>query len=261
MTISARNPSDVRTGGDDTAAHRSATAGPGRRRARRSPWPGVLTFLVVAWLLVFVIPAYATLDPAHARIALTPGNPFHYPLLIVHVVSGTVAMLSGCVQIWPRFRRRHPRAHRVSGRVYLAAVVVGAPALAALIFFRAENLGKEPTTVVVGFAVLTLLWAGTAVAGYAAARQRRFADHRKWMLYSFAFTLSIIWSRTAFVAALPFPRLDPRWLTENVGWFPWVLNLLIVQWWLNRTARRPVVVPAGAGDPEPAVPASQDPRS
>jgi hypothetical protein len=219
----------------------------------------VLTFLVVAWLLVFVIPAYATLDPAQARIALTPGNPFHYPLLIVHVASGTVAMLSGCVQVWPRFRRRHPRAHRVSGRVYLVSVVVGSPALAALIFFRAENLGREPTTVVIGFSALTLLWAGTAIAGYAAARQRRFADHRKWMLYSFAFTLSIIWSRTAFVAALPFPRLDPRWIAENVGWFPWVLNLLIVQWWLNRTARRPVVVPAGAGEPEPAVPASQDP--
>jgi uncharacterized membrane protein len=202
----------------------------------------VLTFVVVAWLVIFVIPAYATLNPADARIALAPGNRLQYPILILHVATGTIAMLSGCLQVWPRLRRKHPRVHRIAGRVYLSAVVIGSPVLAALIFFRAENLGKEPTTIVVGFSMLTLLWVGTAVAGYVAARQRRIADHRKWMIYSFGFTLSIILSRIAFLIALPFPHLDPRWIEEQTGWFPWVAALLIVQWWLNRTARRPIVV-------------------
>jgi uncharacterized membrane protein len=241
VTISARTPSNVGSGPDEQPDPRLEGPRP-ERGPRRSLWPFVLTFVVVAWLMVFVIPVYATLNPANARIPLIPGNRLQYPVLILHVATGTIAMLSGCVQVWPRLRRRHPKVHRIVGRVYLSAVIVGSPVLAALIFFRAGHLGAEPTSVVVGFSMLALLWSGTTVAGFVAARQRRFADHRKWMIRSFACTLSIILSRLAFLAALPFPHLDPRWIEEQTGWFPWVATLLVVQWWLDRSARRPIVM-------------------
>lgn len=38
-----------------------------------------------------------------------------------------------------------------------------------------------------------------------------------------------------------------QWMIDNVGWVPWVLNLLIAQWWLTRTARAPARAARRAG--------------
>ncbi len=53
------------------------------------------------------------------------------------------------------------------------------------------------------------------------------------MAYSFAMALSIIWARPAF-ALLLVPGFDARWITDNMTWVTWVVNLGIAHWWLNR---------------------------
>lgn len=227
--VSTEVPSEVRPGG-------------GREPdlPKRSGWLGVLTFLVFAWLLVFVVPTYLTLNPAKSVIALRPGFPLHYPLLIVHVLTGTIAMVAGLVQMSARMRAKRPGVHRLSGRVYVFAVLLGAPALAALIVLRAGDLGTTTKATIVGFSLLEILWVATTVTGFVRARQRRFTDHRRMMIYSYAMTLSIAWSRIAFVIAFGIPGANLAWVADNVGWFPWVFNLVIAQLWLNRTAGRPL---------------------
>jgi hypothetical protein len=42
----------------------------------------------------------------------------------------------------------------------------------------------------VGLVVMDLMWGATAIAGYRAVRQRRFADHRRWMIRNYALTVS-----------------------------------------------------------------------
>ncbi|AGL18611.1 DUF2306 domain-containing protein [Actinoplanes sp. N902-109] len=221
---------------------------PSKNRQPRSPALGLLTFVVLAWLAVFVVPVYFSLDPSTARIQLRPGLSLHYPLLLVHVWCGTVAMVTGLLQMWPWLRRIHPRVHRVAGRVYVVAVVAGAPALAALIVIRSLTLGDVSPAVVVGFGVHTVLWVGVTVTGHRCARQRRWADHRRLMIYSFALTLAIIWSRIAFVGAVLIPGADMSWVSDNTGWFPWVLNVLIAHWWISRPQRRPLRLPAATRD-------------
>ena len=55
--------------------------------------------------------------------------------------------------------------------------------------------------------VLDALWMITGVAGYRAARQRRFADHRKWMIRNYALAFASIasrfWTPIAVLAMLP----------------------------------------------------------
>ncbi|GIF16475.1 DUF2306 domain-containing protein [Actinoplanes teichomyceticus] len=245
MTLSTDGPIDLGMTSNDVGGE------PKKRQNNRRPRSrglGMLTFVVLAWLAVFVAPVYFSLDPSTARIPLRPGLSLHYPLLVVHVWSGTVAMLTGLMQMWPWLRRAHPRVHRVAGRVYVVAVVAGAPALAALIAIRSQTLGDVSTAVVVGFGVQTVLWVWVTATGYRRARQRRWADHRRLMIYSFALTLSIIWSRIAFVVAMMIPGADMRWVSENTGWFPWVLDLLIAHWWISRTQRRPLQLSAATQD-------------
>src|SRR5271167_351400 len=47
-------------------------------------------------------------------------------LLIPHALCGTVALLTGPLQFSSRFRQRHLRFHRVAGRMYFSAVIIGA---------------------------------------------------------------------------------------------------------------------------------------
>ena len=52
-----------------------------------------------------------------------------------------------------------------------------------------------------------LLWFGTTLAGFRAIRQRRYADHRQWMLRSVALAFSImairVWLLIAFAVFVP----------------------------------------------------------
>jgi hypothetical protein len=100
--------------------------------------------------------------------------------------------------------------------------------------------------------MLAVLWLGTSVAGYRAARGRRFAEHREWMVRSVALAFSIVasrvWSVVCIVAFAPSVLsggpVDPDELAQAVSaatWLSWVVNLLVAEWWLHRTRRRPRV--------------------
>jgi hypothetical protein len=59
------------------------------------------------------------------------------------------------------------------------------------------------------------------------------------MLYSFAFAMNIIWGRIFVVIFTVFHITSPT-LWAQIGttapWVGWVVNIFVVQWWLNRTA-------------------------
>jgi hypothetical protein len=112
-------------------------------------------------------------------------------MLVAHVAFGSTAMLTCCLQLWPWLRRRHPGVHRSVGRRLMFGGVVPAGLLGLMLgavtpfgpIIRASNV------------LLALLWLFTTTAGYRMARQRRFVEHRRWMVRSFALTMSIITNR------------------------------------------------------------------
>ena len=85
---------------------------------------GAITLLLLAAAFVaYSLPPYLTLDPARSRIAPPAGSTPYYPLLVGHVVFGSVAMLGGCLQVWSWFRGRYPVLHRRVGYVYIVGGV------------------------------------------------------------------------------------------------------------------------------------------
>ena len=212
---------------------------PGPRWWRR-PWVGPLG-LVVAVFLAMGVPRYLTFDPADSKIPANPQYPWHYPVLVVHVLCGTVAIVTCCLQVWPVLRQRYPKVHRVSGRLYVAAgVLPGGLAGLAVAYASPSGLSMQMSTM-----TTSVLWIGTAVVGLRMARQGRIADHRRWMVRSFALTMSIVVSRVLGVVydhtILPVPGAGAdiptliAWGQERAGlasWPGWILPLLVVEWWL-----------------------------
>lgn len=239
MIRSAGRPA---TAGPDTAPPRAAatpgaTPDPTPRGVVRRAWLVGAAVLVV-FNLLHAFPRYATGDPHQARIPLDQGFPEHYGVLVAHVVLGNLSMVTVFLQLLPGVRRFHPRVHRISGRLYVfAAALPGALLALVLLPFSKAPSGQ------VGLATMAVLWIATTVAGYVRARQRRFHDHRRWMVYSFALALGTSWGRVLSEAMTYIPgfRIGVLPLLEISSWLGWIVNLLIAHWWLRRSAPPPAL--------------------
>lgn len=215
---------------------------PAQRRPAKQWWqrPWVLPLaLVVLAFLIYVWQPYIGFDIKKARVPLNPGAPEeNYALLVSHVFFGSVALSTLCLQVWPWLRRNHPAIHRWSGRLYVfAGALPCALLVAALIPLAGTPLGA------VGQTIAASGWIVTTVMGYIRARQRRDGAHRRWMLYSAAFALNIVWGRAVFLV-LGAVHLESASVLLQIGdattWLGWVINLFAVRVWLDRkvSARR-----------------------
>lgn len=215
----------------------------GEARSRRQlRWMLPLALVCVAFV-AFALPPYLTLDPSQSRLpGLREGFPLYYPLLVTHIFFGSVALLTGCVQVWPWFRQRYPSAHRMIGRVY----VFGGVLPAGIAVLGVAPLSSTGFVSQVGNTMLALLWLPITIAGYRMARQRRFAEHREWMIRSFALTTSIVVNRLWLVPLIVVlaPQVDTTFGGDQTAvinaaagasvWLSWVVNLLVAEWWLQR---------------------------
>ncbi len=222
-----------------------SSASPPLTRWWRRPWIAPLA-LVIAAFLIFSLPPYLALDPSRSRIPPPPDFPAYYPLLVAHVLCGSIALVCVVFQVWPWFRNRHRTAHRRIGRTYVLAGVLPA-GIVGLILAVQTPFGP---VLRVSSVLMALLWLGCTATGFAMARRRRFAEHRRWMIRSFALTTSIILNR--FVAVATYLALHPRldtafggsdtWFVQVTagitGWLSWTLALLAAEWWLERSPRR-----------------------
>jgi uncharacterized membrane protein YozB (DUF420 family) len=210
-----------------------------RKPLLRRPWVVPLALLTVIFI-GYAVPPYLTLDSARARIQPMPPHAAYYPLLVSHIFLGSVALLTACLQVWPWLRRSHPRVHRWSGRIY-----VGVALSASVCVMIISPMGLHGPNQRVANTMLAILWFGTTLAGFLAIRQRRYADHRRWMLRSSALAFSIVafrlWMPVAFAVFVPEiyvgAEVDSAALNQAIGvtsWMSWVINLLIVEWWLHR---------------------------
>lgn len=217
----------------------------------RRPWlqaAAPATVLAVMFVAL-AIPPYLTGDPSQSRVPTHPEHAWYYPVLVAHIVFGSVALVAGTLQLWPWLRQRHAVAHRWIGRAYFFGGVF--PAGVAVLAIT--PLASTGTVSVAANMTLALLWLPITIAGYRMARQRRYREHRRWMIRSYALTTSIALNRIWGFATLAL--LSPSSLErENVAgsllapddhtgmaaigvanWLSWIVNLLIAEWWLERT--------------------------
>jgi Predicted membrane protein (DUF2306) len=228
----------------ESAPARTAPVVRAKPRWWRRPWI-VPFWVVVLAFLVFSVPPYAALDPTRSRVPPPDGFEPHYAFLVAHVLFGTVALLATCVQVWPWFRQRYPVAHRRIGRVYVFGGVLPAGVSGFVLGATSSyGLAGQASTM-----LLSTLWVGFTVMGLRMARQRRYADHRRWMLRSFALTASIITNRVwgIVLITLQQPQLETTYdgdmqrLIEATGgvtaWLGWTVLLLIAEWWIVERGR------------------------
>ena len=195
----------------------------GRVPGRRGAWT-VMVLLSAAVALV----SYRYLAGIGPLAPNVVANLFARPFLALHVAGAATALLVGAVQFLPRLRARLPHFHRWTGRVYAVGCIGGGAA--GLVLAWGATAGPVATA---GFGGLAVLWIVCTVQGWRMALERRFAEHRAWMIRSWALTLAAVTLRLYLPLAMltPVPFLDAY---RAISFLAWVPNLVVAELYLRR---------------------------
>jgi uncharacterized membrane protein len=195
-------------------------------RNTRAPLIVVLAVLATA-LLWFVV------QKIHyfSDYSLASYSDYYWPRragLFPHLLGGSLALVTGLIQIWLGLTHRVNTLHRVLGKVYGSGVLIGS---LSGIYMALTIPGHLPYRA--GLLGLDLAWLITTGMALYAIRLRRIEQHREWMLRSYTVTFG-------FVTFRLFDTLLRRWIDVPedpvadgidtvMAWACWAVPLLLAE--------------------------------
>ena len=183
--------------------------------------------LLLVGSLLIAVGSYRYLLP-HPLIPPNIGeNLMLKPWIIVHAGVASTALLLGPFQFIAKLRAQRPRLHRWMGRTYVVACLAGgASGLLLAAGCRAGPIAQA------GFGLLAVCWLFANVQAWRLALAGRYAEHRRWMVRSFAMTFAAVTLRLYLPIA---PMMGHDFMTAYVAisWLAWVPNLMVAELYLN----------------------------
>ncbi|WP_291833466.1 DUF2306 domain-containing protein [Brevundimonas sp.] len=147
-------------------------------------------------------------------------------IFLAHVAGGVTALALGAFQLvtWRGPRRAW---HRMAGRVYVVACLVGA--LAGLGLALTTSAGPLAG---LGFGLLAVVWLATTTLAWRKAVAGDFAQHRRWMIRSLALTFAAVTLRIMIPLSM-MNGLDFAIAYPAIAFLCWVPNLIVIELWLR----------------------------
>ncbi|TLV01463.1 DUF2306 domain-containing protein [Dyadobacter luticola] len=170
-----------------------------------------------------------------------------HPLLtLIHILPALLFVILGPVQFSQKIRRRHPRWHRLSGRVFvICSSIIGLTGLWMSFFMRAIG-GFTQAAATALFSVFFLI---ALFQAFRHIRERNIALHREWMVRVYAIGLAVATIRLVnalLFATSPWTGLALADFFGTGFWIGFVGHLIGAEVWINCTrssARKPVLFP------------------
>lgn len=200
---------------------------------------GLLTFLAAGMgLVLYWHNSVFVFDGPDNGFLLTKTEAVRYsvylPAFYIHIVTGSIVLITGVFQLSQWIRARYPVWHRASGRVYIFIILIFT-APSGLVMATYANGGLAAG---VGFALLALLWWFFTWKGFRNAIHKKLEIHREFMLRSYALTFAAVTLRLySFFFALAGFKGETIYIL--IAWLSWVPSLVVMEIYLRQnTARR-----------------------
>ncbi len=192
-----------------------------------------LFFCYKMWLIMIQYIPYHT-DVAFLQIKQDVIGMLHYRIaFFTHVYTSMLVLPAGLIQFSPYLLRVHKKLHRLSGWIYvLIVLVLVAPSGFVMGIYANGGFSSQ-----LGFCLLAGLWFYSTFQAVRNAKSKNFVAHRKWMIRSFALTLSAITLRAwKFILVYLFhpPPMDTY---RVVAWLSWVINLAVAEYIILKTIK------------------------
>jgi hypothetical protein len=141
-----------------------------------------------------------------------------------HIAAGPISLVLGLILISQRFRLRFPQWHRRLGKTQIALILL----LLTPSGLWMARYAATGTVAGIGFSLLAVVTAVCALFGWRAAVQRRFADHRQWMLRCYLLLCSAVVLRLIGGLA-SVTAVGGEWSYPLAAWISWLLPLAIFE--------------------------------
>ncbi|HEY3950872.1 DUF2306 domain-containing protein [Phenylobacterium sp.] len=198
-------------------------------------WIGAVTSVIIALI------SYRYFVPSIPTPTFVGGNAMAHPWLWVHAGFGATSLILGPWQFLPRLRARWPRVHRWIGRGYVVSVIVGG--CAGLLLASGTTAGPIARA---GFSLLAIVSVGLAANGWRLAMSGRYAEHREWMVRSFAVIFGAVLLRAYLPIAQGLFHIPFMPAYRAIAWLAWVPNLIVAELYLRGAFRPRRPAPAAA---------------
>lgn len=143
-----------------------------------------------------------------------------------HIFSSLLVLGCGAFLFSNYILKKQTRLHSFLGKIYVALLLLISAPSGLIMAFHANGGWLAQLS----FILLTPLWWWFTWKGYQTARQKKFKAHKRWMIRSYALTLSAISLRILQLTIGAFYVIDPVLQYTLVSWLSWIGNLLIAEW-------------------------------
>lgn len=192
---------------------------------------------IFTWLMMDLIFPYLSFNPEEDFL-LTKQNIIHVKhwrySFYVHVMFSVFSMFAGFTQFSDYILKRYKTFHRWMGYIYVIDVICLAGPSGLIMSFYANGTIVSKTS----FVILSILWLTTTIIALYKVLQKDFAEHEKWMMRSFALTLSAITLRLMAMVLPKVIHLDAYSAYATIAWLSWTLNLAIAEFIIYRKFNR-----------------------
>lgn len=143
----------------------------------------------------------------------------------IHIFVGPFVLISGLILLSESVRQRFGKLHRMLGRVQVAMLVC--LLLPTSLVMSQHAFGGWAAGL--SFAALSLLTGICAILGVKYARERKFAQHRRWMLRTFILLCSAVVLRliSGMLDTLKVPHPETAYIVAS--WCSWLIPLVVFE--------------------------------
>jgi hypothetical protein len=201
---------------------------------------GIYLLLAILTLIMLVtITQYAGMDEQAGFLQFKQGylaDPVWKTAFYIHVFSCFFCLLAGLTQFSAGLLKRRKKWHRLLGKLYVFNILFINVPVGMILAVNAN--GGLPSRI--AFCLLGVLWFVFTLLAWLYARRRRFILHRRFMIRSYALTLSAITLRLWKPLFISFTSLDTDTIYRIDAWLGFGLNLLVAEWIISREKRLPL---------------------
>jgi len=191
----------------------------------------ICAYLLLAYfiyLLLLITLQYVPLDfdVAFLRLKQEEIKLKHYQFAFFsHVYTSIIVIIAGATQFSKYLRVHKKGIHKASGKVYiLLTLLVACPSGLVMSYYANGGIISQ-----ISFVTLSILWFIFTLKAFTSIKNKDWKNHEKFMIRSYALTLSAISLRLlkwGIVSVFDLPPMDTYKIVSILGW---TVNLAVAE--------------------------------
>lgn len=188
----------------------------------------LITIAIFCWLMIDLTLPYLGFD-YKVDFLLTKQKIIHIKhwrySFNVHILFSIFSLAAGLTQFSNYILKKNKKLHRYVGYAYVIDVLLLAGPSGLIMGFYANGTSWAKCS----FIILAIIWIIFTAISYKKAIDKDFVAHRKWMIRSYALTLSAITLRLLAMILPNWFRMEAFAEYTLIAWLSWTINLGIAE--------------------------------